>query len=181
MIADYTIAISENASTGLSLSRGKKRLPDRPGVHAATLKGRSRIRRRQKDGVYIVVVDSCLLQQLDQQEVNVGAFVERHFLALEFGHGLDGRILGNENGLSSGSRRLISYVNQIRSGCLGEDGWGFAHRTEVDAAHVQTFEQLRTRGKFGPFDFNVQRRQSLFQTAARFQQHQCAVFLVSDA
>jgi hypothetical protein len=36
-------------------------------------------------------------------------------------------------------------------------------------------------GKFGPLDFNVQRRQPFLQTAASFQQHQRAVFLVSNA
>jgi hypothetical protein len=33
---------------------------------------------------------------LTSKKVNVGAFVERHFLAFEFGHCLDGRVLGNE-------------------------------------------------------------------------------------
>src|SRR5580658_233860 len=111
MIADYTVAIGENASIGLPLSRREKRLPDCPGVHAATFEGGSRIRRSEEYCINVLVLHSRLFEQLHQQEVNVGAFVERHLLALELGHCLDGRILGNENGLSSGSRRLISYVD----------------------------------------------------------------------
>src|ERR1700683_2223131 len=158
VIADYTVAIGENASAGLPLSGRKKRLPDRPGVHAAALEGRSRIRRCEEDRVYIVVVDSCPLQQLDQQKMNVRAFVERNFLALEFRHRLDGRILGNQNGLSGGSSRVIFDVKQSRCVRGGGGGPPPPRRTEVDAAHVQTFEQLRTRRKFGPFDFNMHRR-----------------------
>jgi hypothetical protein len=68
VIADYTVAIGENAGAGLPLSRGQKRLPDRPRVHAAALEGRSRIRRREEDCVDVLVLHSCLFQQLDQQE-----------------------------------------------------------------------------------------------------------------
>src|ERR1700728_1696097 len=124
--ADHTVPIGENASAALPLSRSQKRLPDRPCVDTPALKSCPRIGWRQEDGVYIVVVDSGLLQQLDQQKVNVGAFVERHFLALQFGHYLDRGIFGNENGFTRGSRRLVADVNEIRSGCLGEDGRGLA-------------------------------------------------------
>jgi len=44
MVADHAVAIRQNASSGLPLSRSKKWLPDRPCIDAATLEGCSCIR-----------------------------------------------------------------------------------------------------------------------------------------
>ncbi|MNP35350.1 hypothetical protein D3C76_1286780 [compost metagenome] len=77
--------------------------------------------------------------------------------------------------------RFIGDVEQIGAGRLSEHGRCFAGDAEVDGADVQPFEQLRATGEFGPLHLHALFGQALLQRALGLEQHQGAVFLVTDA
>ncbi|MCY1180710.1 hypothetical protein D9M73_211730 [compost metagenome] len=77
-------------------------------------------------------------------------------------------------------RRLIGHVQQISTGSLGEHRRGFTGHTEVDGADVQTLKQLRAAGEFRPLHLYALSSQALLQRALGLEQHQGAVFLITD-
>ncbi|MNP18373.1 hypothetical protein D3C76_1108560 [compost metagenome] len=112
--------------------------------------------------------------------MHVGALVQRDLLALELGDRRNRRILLHQDRLAGRRRRFVGHVEQVGAGGLGEDRRGLAGDTEVDAADVQSFEQLRAAGEFGPLHGDALLRQTLLQRAAGLEQHQGAVFLIAD-
>jgi hypothetical protein len=113
--------------------------------------------------------------------VHVRALVERDLLPFQFRHAAQGRCLGHDDRLGVRRRRLVADVDQVRARGLGKDRRRFADRAEVDAAHVQAFEQRGAGRELGPFDRDVLFGQAFFQGAAALQEREGAVFLVADA
>lgn len=107
--------------------------------------------------------------ELIDQVVHVGAAVQRNPLALELGHRLDRRILGDKNLLGPRRGRLAGDVTQVSASSLGKHGRRFPHAGEIDAAHVQAFQHLRASSEFHPPDSPALCFQMLVQIATRLQ------------
>ncbi len=163
------------------LGCGEERVPEHPGIDRPALEGGTRIRRRQVDRLDLAVRDAGLLQLAHQQVMHVRALVQRHALAAQFRHRTYRRALGHDDGLGHRRRRLIADVDQLRPRGLRKDRRRLADGAEIDGTDVQPLKQLRPGGELGPFDGDALRRQAFFQRAARLQQRQRAVFLVTDA
>ncbi|MNJ57220.1 hypothetical protein D3C77_528030 [compost metagenome] len=112
--------------------------------------------------------------------MNVGAFVQRDFLALELLDRLDCRALGHQDGFAVRRWRFVGDIQQVGASGLGEHRRRLAGHPEVDRADVQAFEQLRATGEFSPLHLHALSGKALLQRALGLEQHQGAVLLVTD-
>ncbi|MNI51214.1 hypothetical protein D3C73_1059250 [compost metagenome] len=180
MVVDDALAIAQGVRLQLLFGGRLVRVPDDPGIDAATLERGAGIGRRQVDGLYVAVLEAGLFQGADQQVVNVRTFVERNFLAFEFLHRLDRRTLRYKDRFTVRRRRFVGHIEQIGTGGLSEYRRRFTSYAKVDGADIQAFEQLRATWEFGPLHLDALIGQALFQRALGFEQHQGAVFLIAD-
>lgn len=75
----------------------------------------------------------------------------------------------------------ITHIHQVRrSAGLCEDGGCRANETKVDISSGERLDHRRSVCEFMPFNFHMQRRESLLQVAARFEDHQAVALLISD-
>src|SRR5439155_24481648 len=115
-----------------------------------------------------------------QEIVNVGALVQRNFLAPEIGDRIKLAVFRHEDRFAFRRRRLIGDVPDGCTRRLREDRWSFAGVAEIDGTDVERFEQGRTGGKFGPHHRVADGLKLVLERAFALQQDQLAVFLESD-
>src|SRR5471030_2377545 len=146
MVVDDALAIAQGARLQLLFGGSLVRIPDHPGIDAAALERSAGIGGRQEYGLDVGVFEAGVLQRPDQQVVNIGAFVQDDFLALEVRYGFDCRVLRHQDRFAVRRWRFVGDVEQIGAGRLGEYRRRFTGDTEVDGADVQAFQQLRAAG-----------------------------------
>ncbi|CAM2160384.1 hypothetical protein PT2222_70367 [Paraburkholderia tropica] len=182
MMLGDAVRVGDETGAVLRLHRREERVPHCPRVDRTALQRGARIGGREVDGLDIAQRDAVLLQQRDEEPVHVRSLVQGDFLALEFGNGLDRRLLADHQTFGVGRRHFVGGVDKVRAGGLRENRRRFAHVTEIDRADVQAFEQLRPRRELVPRQLDAERREALFERAVRLEQHQRARgLLIADA
>ncbi len=180
VVVDDAFAVTQGARLQLLFGGSLVRIPDHPGVDAAPLERGAGVGRRQENGLDIGILQASILQRPYQQVVDIGAFVQHDFLALEVLHRLDRRAFGHQDRLAGGRRWFVGDIKQVGACSLGKHRWGFTGHAKVDGADVQAFKQLRAAGELGPLHVHALGREAFFQCSLGLEQHQGAVFLITD-
>lgn len=181
MIGDEPFAIDERAGPGRRFGGRLERIPDHPGIDRALLEGGARIGGRQELGLDVLIGDLSLFERLDQKIMDIRALVQGDLLALEIADRLDRAVLRHQDRLTARRRRLMRHIDEGRAGGLREDRRRLAGRAEIDGAHIQPLEELRSRRELGPAYAVAQGFERLFERALAFEQDERPIFLDADA
>ena len=152
VVVHHAAAVCQLAGTGCRFRGRQERLPDHPGIDGLLLECSARVGRRQERHFYVGVGKPGVLQRLDEQIVNVRAFVQRDFLALQVGDGLERAVLGDQDRFGFRRRRFVADIDERRSRGLREDRGRFTGSAEIDGPDIECLEELRPRRELGPLN-----------------------------
>ena len=137
--------IGERARAGRRLRRREERIPNHPGIDGATFEGCACVGRRQIGRLDLRIFHACVFQRANQEEVDVGALIERNLLALEIGQCFERQIFRDEDRFAFRCRWLVGGVDEGNARGLREDRWCFTGVPEINGAAAAKAKRARRR------------------------------------